>query len=768
MKSPIIFRVFKDDQIQFVKQFIEKDQVVVGRAEVNQNDIDIDLQSPDVSPIHCLIERRGLNYYLCDLGSIQGTYKNAQQVLDEALESGDEFHVGQFKIVFFVGIPKPVHTDRASEIVISAPKSVAPPPLTAAPIVETKPPIQPAIVVTKPPVQQPTEATQIKPIPASTAPVTPPPAKAPLQKKEEASSKIVQNEPRQSVQNEPKQPVQQEQQRKPAQHEQRPAKGTVSGVALQAEAKPEIQSQYKAQKPSPRAQQFLKTRKGKGAKTFAPPSHHQTVFQAVRPGQGGQIEVLVAWNERIISTHHFLPGTTVTAGRSGNVQIPVGTVVKPINLIEARNGQVFVQLPIEAKCYVQKSDDRHDLKEATHRLQQNEVVFISFSNGIHLAIRFAPKTIIAPLDSPLIFSSSEFTGILAALIIAVLTSLIVSVMSPKMKDAEEDVQRIAQVIFEKPPMQVAVVKPPVPPIEQPVPPAPEPPPKPPELPKKIVESEVPQKNILKGDPKKEETKDQKAMKNASRAQDIRAKDDQNRKKMFTSSKSGGSVKTGPVAGANMKSKEPDVSNTGLLSAFGSGGVRQKLDKAYSGSGELLGAGEKATGSSGFNESRPGEDLGSRFKDTGAGGKGTATQGIAGIGTKSGRGTGAGNFGEGSGFGTKEQTEIAVGGAEEEFVGTIDREAVRRAVRSQLNFFKACYEREYKKNTRLEGKVVIAWEIHEGGNARNARVVRDKTTINNRVVEECVRSRMLTIRFPEPPPGTVAEVAGYPFVFSGLR
>lgn len=739
MKSPIIFRVFKDDQIQFVKQFIEKDQVVVGRAEVNQNDIDIDLQSPDVSPIHCLIERRGLNYYLCDLGSIQGTYKNAQQVLDEALESGDEFHVGQYKIVFFVGIPKPIHSDKSSEIVISPPKptvAAKAPPIVAPPPVAAKPPAAVAETV---------ESTQVRPSAPAAASV----------KKEPTQTGALSNQTKSQPQ--PKVEA------KPVKTEK-----TKSGQAQVIESKPEIRTQYSNQKTSPRAQQFLKTRTGKGVKTFAPPSHHQSVFQAVRPGQGGQIEVLVAWNERVISSQHFLPGTQVTAGRTGSVLLPVGTVVKPINLIEARGGQIFVNLPIEAKCFVQKSDDRNDLKESSHRLQQNEVVFISFSNGIHIAVRFAPKTVIAPLDSPLIFSSSEFTGILAALIIAVLTSLIVSVMSPKMKEAEEEVQRIAQVIFEKPPTQIVAVKPPdVPPVEQPIP-APEPPPKPPEVPKKIVESEVPQKNILKGDPKKEETKEQKAMKNASRAQDVRAKDDQKRPKMFTSSKSGAAVKTGPTAGANMKSKEPDVSNTGLLSAFGSGGVRQKLDKAYSGSGELLGAGEKATGSSGFNESRSGDDLGSKFKDTGAGGKGTATQGISNIGTKSGRGTGAGNYGEGTGFGTKEQTEIAVGGADEEFIGTIDREAVRRAVRNSLNFFKACYEREYKKNTRLEGKVVIAWEIHEGGKARNARVVRDKSTIGNRAVEECVRARMLEIRFPEPPPGTVAEVAGYPFVFSGLR
>jgi hypothetical protein len=184
------------------------------------------------------------------------------------------------------------------------------------------------------------------------------------------------------------------------------------------------------------------------------------------------------------------------------------------------------------------------------------------------------------------------------------------------------------------------------------------------------------------------------------------------------------------------------------------------------SGALLGAGEKATGASGFNENRAGDDLGSKFKDTGAGGKGTATQGIAGIGTK-GRGTGMSEYGSGTGFGSKDQVAIQAGGAEEEFSGSIDKEAVRRVVRSALAAFKSCYDREYKKDTKLEGKVVISWEIHERGVAKNAQVVHSKSTIGNSAVEECVRSRMLTLRFPEPPAGSFAEVT-YPFLFQGQK
>ena len=470
-----------------------------------------------------------------------------------------------------------------------------------------------------------------------------------------------------------------------------------------------------------------------------------------------------------MQTAHVPVGPTISVGTRARINLPHGTTVRNINLIESRGGQTYINLSNETKNFVQRSDDRNELKETSYRLQQNEVVFVSFSNGIQLAIRFAPRTSLVPLDSPLIFSSSEFTGILAALIIAVLTSLIVSVMSPKDKPVEDDVQRVATVIFDKPPINILpVVKPPEPPPQMdPPPPPPKEVVKPVEKPK-IVESDVPQKTVVKGDPSKTETVAQKKQSSATKANEVRANDNTSRLKILRSSKQGGAVKTGQMAGANAQSKDPDVSNMGLLSAFGAGGVRAKLDKAYSGSGELIGAGEKATGASGFNESRAGTDLGSKLRDVGRGGKGTATTGIAGVGTKGRGGTGIGDMTGDSGIGTKEQTDIVMGGSEEEFVGTIDREAVRRAVRNSLNFFKACYEREYKKNTKLEGKVVISWEIHERGTARNARIVRDKTTIGNRAVEECVRSRMETIKFPEPPAGTVAEVAGYPFVFSGIK
>lgn len=516
---------------------------------------------------------------------------------------------------------------------------------------------------------------------------------------------------------------------------------------------------------SARGQQFLKSRQKKGKKTFAPENQIQDLREYVKPGKGQLVEVIVAWKERILTTYHFAPVGLKKIGRNQDIQIPEGGAPKNWAFLDCTGG-VQIRTTSDMRVEVQTASDIKTVSDSNYRLQQNETVFVTLSNSMQLIVRFAPVAPPVPFESAAILSSSELTGVLAALIVAALTSLIVSVTAPKAVEQEEEIERVAQVIFDKPPVPV-VAKLPTPPPPQ-KPPEPAVPPKPPEPkkvepPKKITEAENQKKAETKGDPKKPEQKAQQAQQ-AGKAAEVKPKDSKFKAKQFTSTKSGGAIKTGDQNGANANSKDPDPTNVGLLSAFGSGGARSQLDKAYAGTGQALGTGEKASGASGFSENRAGNDLGSKFKDTGAGGSGTATQGIAGVGTK--RGTGMGTVGTG-GFGEKDQVAIQPGGSEEEFVGSIDREAVRRAVRAHLSDFKACYDREYNRNSKLAGKVVISWEIHSRGVARNAKVVKDKTTIGNASVEECVRSRMLAIAFPEPPTGTIAEVT-YPFLFQGQK
>ena len=213
-------------------------------------------------------------------------------------------------------------------------------------------------------------------------------------------------------------------------------------------------------------------------------------------------------------------------------------------------------------------------------------------------------------------------------------------------------------------------------------------------------TDKPKEQLDKGN---KELKPAKAEKPATKAAEVKPIPNKvNRPKTFTSVNQGGAVKVGKTEGSTAATQTKDVSKTGLMAAFGGGGVRKELDKASSGAGDLIGMANEATGSAGQNENRAGNDIGSKFKDTGAGGKGTATSGIAGIGTK-GRSSGQSTYG-GMGVGGKGSVAIEAGGAEAEFVGTIDREAVRRVVRSKLNEIKNCYERALNTNKELEAKV----------------------------------------------------------------
>lgn len=708
MRSPLIFRIFKNNQLVGVKQF-DQDQIVVGHnAEVH-----LDLDADGVSPIHCLIELRDNGWYVCDLGSSQGTFKNGQAVLDESISSGDEIEVGPFRIAFFVGVPKPKVVPGAAPVMADE---------TPATIVEVKvppakpePSMPPAAVVK-------TEEIKVTPVIPVVTPVIP---------------------------------------AETAKAEEKP-------VLTSVPVKPEIRKERNSYK------------KVKKSKTFAPPSEIRNLKTHLKPGKGSTVEVLVAWKERVLTTYHFKGNKTIRVNTGGDQQValPEGLVPRGYALLDMSAGlRVNTTSEMESELVTssgtQYAEDLVKTGKAQKggagysvRVDQNEMLCITLPGGnICLYIRFVPQAPTVPMLPPLMLSGSETMGVLMSLIMVGLLALYISATTPKdwQENKQEEVQRIAQVVFNNPPP--APTPTPTPPPPQPPTPPPQPvaTPTPPPPPKKVVVADQ-NKDAQKKGAKAQNA----AAKNevAARASEVAPKPNaKDRTKKFTSTRQGGAVKTGNTAGANAQSSNKDLSKVGLFSAFGGGGSRANIDKAYSGAGEVLGMADKATGTSGFNEDRAGDDLGSKFKDAGAGGKGTATQGIAGIGTK-GRGSGQAAYGAAEGFGSKTTVAIEGGGNEESFDPTIDKEAIRRVIRSKLNEVKSCYERALntlEKGRKMEGKVILGWEIIERGQARNVKVV--SSTLGNGEVEECIRRRLASWVFPEPPTGMTAEVQAYPFVLN---
>ncbi len=709
MRSPIIFRIFKGSQLLEVKQF-EVDQIIIGHdAEVS-----IDLDDPSVSAIHCLLELRDSGYYICDMGSATGTKKNGKAVLDEAISSGDNIEVGPFRIQFFVGAPKPQMkpaelpktAEPQQQVIVGASSEPEPEEVTQAPVQKKQPVI----------------------------PVAPPKPQAPPTPAIPKSAVVPQPKAQGSKTQEPK-PNLPDSKIKP--HSSATVKKASSG-------------------------------------SYAPPSEITNLSEYLKPTKGPVVEVIVAWHERVLDTYHFGGDAAVSIGSSDacQIKVPASFIKGALPLLDLKGG-CRVLTPTEVGVFVvtlnhgQLSLDEmlktgKALKTgAAHavRMDQGELVCLSFAQGaLQVYVRYVPNTIKPALAMPLDFTAGELTGMIVALVAVALTALYMSVYTPEAPmPVEEEQVRLAQFVYNKP---STTTMPPttttMPPVAVVTPPPTTQPPPPPE-PVKVKVTDMKKEATQKG--KKDSVSAVREVEKAKAAEVRPVPSKVDRPKKFTSTKQGGATKLGETAGANAQSNK-DVSKMGLLSAFGGGGVRKNLDQAYSGSGELLGMANQATGKTGQNESRDGDDIGSKFKDTGAGGKGTATQGIAGVGTK-GRSSGMSAYGGGVGLGGKGNVTIEPGGVDEAWEGTIDREAVRRVIKSILTQIKSCYERELRVKKGLEGKVVIQFEIMEQGRVRSAKT--KTSSMGNANVESCVAARIREARFPEPPPGSVA-VVDYPFVF----
>ena len=75
---------------------LDGDRMTIGRRP----DSDVFLDDVTVSRDHALLVQRGGDYYLDDLGSLNGTYVNRHRIESHRLEDGDELQVGKYKLTF--------------------------------------------------------------------------------------------------------------------------------------------------------------------------------------------------------------------------------------------------------------------------------------------------------------------------------------------------------------------------------------------------------------------------------------------------------------------------------------------------------------------------------------------------------------------------------------------------------------------------------------------------------------------------------------------
>ncbi len=75
---------------------LEGERMPIGRRP----DSAVFLDDVTVSRDHALIVRRGGDWYLDDLGSLNGTYVNRHRIESHRLHDGDELQVGKYKLTF--------------------------------------------------------------------------------------------------------------------------------------------------------------------------------------------------------------------------------------------------------------------------------------------------------------------------------------------------------------------------------------------------------------------------------------------------------------------------------------------------------------------------------------------------------------------------------------------------------------------------------------------------------------------------------------------
>ena len=721
MKKPVVLRIYKGDQLQGVKQFLDA-QIVIGR----QGEVQVALDGENVSLIHASIEERGGEYYVCDLGSESGTFKNGQRVLDTKIESGDELKIGEYKIEFSLGAPRPKGIGETTNPGFVVPTPGAP---------TSSPPSSTQASTPKPP--PPPQTSTVKPsAPASPAPtaVNPPP---PFGVEPITSS--------------------------PASMSSSPVGSSFPLAGPRSNKKTARSSN---------------TKKHSTEKTFAPASHYADVKDFVKPSKGTVVEILVAWRERVIATYHFSgkasgSSTIMMGSHPGNdIVLPVFAsrlrkypilkldrqavvLVTPEmtgELVRGQSSSSFVDLLRQNK--MAKSGSQYAIA-----LDQGEMVRVELNDQVSLIVRYvsdSPKPVMAPL---LDFTTAEFTGVLLSVVLVATLGLYTYLYSPP-KDLPDDT--------DNEPVRTAMII-----LQTPTPP---PLPKPP--PEKVVVEATPQPTpppqIVKATPSPKveppKVKQHQAVTNLTTKNDngksANAAPTKNKTgpRQLTTPKSGGAIKTAAKEGAQMQSKSRDVSKSGVFSVFGNNGAQDKLAQSTTGSGELAGLASAATGRAGSAENRAGQGLGSSLKDTGVGGNGKALEGIAGgVGT-TGRGSGNAGYGTG-GLGNHAGTKIVTGGTEESFSGSIDRDAIRRVIQANMRVIRTCYERQLNRNPDLFGKVIITWEIGEQGRVMSASVKSSELgEKGGKEVGDCLVQNFKTWKFPEPPPNQQVTVS-YPFFFS---
>jgi hypothetical protein len=97
-------------------------------------------------------------------------------------------------------------------------------------------------------------------------------------------------------------------------------------------------------------------------------------------------------------------------------------------------------------------------------------------------------------------------------------------------------------------------------------------------------------------------------------------------------------------------------------------------------------------------------------------------------------------------------------------GSLDPSVIAKEIRGRLGAVKACYESGLKRNPNIGGKLVLRFEVSSVGKVTSTEI--DQDSMHDDEVATCIKSRVMTWRFPAPAGGSVQF--SYPFIFQASK
>ena len=487
--------------------------------------------------------------------------------------------------------------------------------------------------------------------------------------------------------------------------------------------------------------QFQKSYTGSSG-TYAPGSAIQDLDHSIPTGSGPVIEIIVTWKERILSVHHFKDKKTITFGSDPKADIVCPNLIGKIryNLLSVDEQRALVCLSDGVKAsIISRKGVKYSFEKLVQKglvgtlgahqtlaLNQNQLVRLDFSSSLRVYVRYSNRMQKAALLGLFDFNFSEMMGLMMSFFFMSMLFFYLALFSPDFLGPTEDLEEVSvkkATIEFKSKKRVVKLKM-ADKTKQ----------------KKKTKLSIPHK--MKAPEKSKKAGIKKQGKSGRLGQVAQKTQEKSKKKTVTSARPGGAVTT-KKSGAGPKSSRPDPTKIGLLGVFGSKGTQKELDKAYSGTGEVAGLAEMATGHAGQKEFYTGEGIGTKFKNTGAGGKGSALIGVsAGIKTK-GRGGGTKGYGAGGSLGRRGVVQLELGTSDWEVEGGVDKDAILRVIRRNKHQLEWCYEFALQKKPDLEGKVLVQWNI-VNEEVRNVKI-RSNTTRDS-ALARCLMSRLQNFRF----------------------